>query len=166
MNFSYPNVDFQGFPSTVELADGTYVVAWSRRSDGSGTGIAGQRFAADGSPIGGHFAIATVSSANQLRPNVAALPGGGFLVSWESDQDGSTWNIYQQRFDAAFNKVGGPVTVNTTIPYNQNYSQTTVLADGGWVVDWWSNGQDGSGWGVYQQRFNASGTKVGGEERV
>ncbi|WP_210211589.1 hypothetical protein, partial [Azospirillum griseum] len=28
------------------------------------------------------------------------------------------------------------------------------------------NGQDGSGWGVYQQRFNASGTKVGGEERV
>ncbi|MFD1628231.1 hypothetical protein, partial [Azospirillum griseum] len=46
VNFSYPNVDFQGFPSTVELADGTYVVAWSRRSDGSGTGIAGQRFAA------------------------------------------------------------------------------------------------------------------------
>ena len=34
------------------------------------------------------------------------------------------------------------------------------------MIAWQSQNQDGSGWGVYAQRFNASGSKVGGEFRV
>ena len=40
------------------------------------------------------------------------------------------------------------------------------LKDGGFVLSWSSNGQDGSGYGVYAQRYAASGAAVGGEFRV
>ena len=39
------------------------------------------------------------------------------------------------------------------------------LADGGFVIVWQSNLQDGSGWGIYGQRYNAAGTR-GREFRV
>jgi Ca2+-binding RTX toxin-like protein len=42
----------------------------------------------------------------------------------------------------------------------------TTLDNGDFVVTWQSQGQDGSGYGIYQQRFNDNGTKDGGETRV
>jgi hypothetical protein len=42
----------------------------------------------------------------------------------------------------------------------------TSLADGGWLVTWSSALQDGDGLGIYQQRYNKNGTRVGVEERV
>ena len=41
-----------------------------------------------------------------------------------------------------------------------------ALADGGFVVTWTSDGQDGSGYGIYGQRYAADGTAVGSEFRV
>jgi hypothetical protein len=40
------------------------------------------------------------------------------------------------------------------------------MQDGGFVATWASFGQDGSGYGVYAQRFDASGAAVGSEFRV
>lgn len=56
--------------------------------------------------------------------------------------------------------------VNTEKDTDKFFSVVTGLADGGWVVSWTSTGQDGSGDGVYQQRFNADGTKAGQETLV
>nr|WP_281378903.1 calcium-binding protein [Azospirillum oleiclasticum] len=39
------------------------------------------------------------------------------------------------------------------------------MSDGGYLVTWQSEGQDGS-WGVYAQRFDASGNKAGAEFRI
>ena len=41
-----------------------------------------------------------------------------------------------------------------------------ALAGGGFVVTWTSDGQDGSGYGIYGQRYAADGTAVGSEFRV
>ena len=42
-----------------------------------------------------------------------------------------------------------------------------ALNDGGYVVVWGSDtNQDSSGWGIYGQRFDATGAPVGGEFRV
>ena len=41
-----------------------------------------------------------------------------------------------------------------------------ALSDGGYVVTWMSLGQDGSGWGIYAQRYDADGNAVGSETRV
>ena len=59
---------------------------------------------------------------------------------------------------------GSEFRVNTTTASSQEYPQTASLADGGYVVVWNSNNQDGSQYGVFGQRFNSSGAAVGGEE--
>ena len=41
-----------------------------------------------------------------------------------------------------------------------------VLSGGNFVVTWSSKSQDGSGWGVYAQRFDAAGVAQGGEFQV
>ncbi len=52
--------------------------------------------------------------------------------------------------------------VNTTTSYSQSYPSITALTDGGFVVTWTSYGQDGSGSGIYAQRYDANGESVGG----
>ena len=39
----------------------------------------------------------------------------------------------------------------------------TALNDGGFVVTWMSNNQDGSDWGIYGQRYAADGAPSGNE---
>jgi hypothetical protein len=41
-----------------------------------------------------------------------------------------------------------------------------ALSDGGWIVAWQKNGPDGSGWGIYQQRYDRFGSRVDREFRV
>src|SRR5512143_3986766 len=61
----------------------------------------------------------------------------------------------------------GPETLgNTTTERDQAYPQIAALKDGGYVVTWQSDNQDGSVWGIYAQRYDASGAKVGGETLV
>ncbi|NYZ22635.1 beta strand repeat-containing protein, partial [Azospirillum oleiclasticum] len=166
VNATVANVDMQGPAALAVLSDGSYVVAYGRKSDGSGTGVSAQRFTADGTAVGGVITIPSNTTNNQIRPSLTALSDGGFLATWDTFQDGLTWNIFQQRFDNEGNKVGDPARVNSTIARQQNFSDVTALTGGGWVVNWWSEEQDGDSWGVYQQRYAANGTKLGSEEQV
>jgi Ca2+-binding RTX toxin-like protein len=59
--------------------------------------------------------------------------------------------------------VGGEFRVNDTTLAAQEVPSVTGLADGGFLVAWESNGQDGSGYGVYARRYDGAGTPVGGE---
>lgn len=61
---------------------------------------------------------------------------------------------------------GSETQVNTYTAGAQKYQRILMLADGGWVVVWNSDGQDGSFNGVYQQRYKADGTAVGTETQV
>ncbi|MGE3820568.1 MAG: hypothetical protein AB7I30_14240, partial [Isosphaeraceae bacterium] len=56
--------------------------------------------------------------------------------------------------------------VNSYTTGSQIRSQTATTADGGFVIAWTSQGQDGSGNGVYALRFDALGAPVGSEFRV
>jgi hypothetical protein len=56
--------------------------------------------------------------------------------------------------------------VNTWTTGYQEYPSITSLSNGGFVVVWESNGQDGSYDGVYGQRFDSNGNKVGSEFQV
>ena len=58
---------------------------------------------------------------------------------------------------------GAEIAVNTTTAGYQDTPRVAAFADGSFVVTWESAGQDGSGYGVYGQRFDASGAKVGSE---
>ncbi|WP_298282376.1 hypothetical protein [Novosphingobium sp.] len=161
-------VDTQSLPSVTALEDGGWIITWaSENQDGSGSGVYAQRYAATGQAINGEFRINSTALGNQTSPIVAALPDGGWLATWTSvDQDGSGGGIYAQRYDVNGNTVGSETLVNTTTASSQEYSAVSVLQDGGWIVNWNSAGQDGSGLGIFGQRFSSNGTALGSEFQV
>lgn len=161
--------DSQLYTSVAALDDGGFTVIWaSRDQDGSSWGIYGQRYDASGAAAGDEFRANTYTINEQYHPSVAALDGGGFVVTWDSygAQDGSGVGIYGQRYDAGGNAVGGEFRANSATTNNQTWSNVAGLGGGGFVVTWTSNGQDGSGFGIYGQRYAANGTAVGGEFQV
>ena len=63
--------------------------------------------------------------------------------------------------------VAGPeLAVNQFTTGGQSGASVSADAAGNYVVAWTSDGQDGSGTGVYARRYDASGNPLGGEFRV
>ncbi|WP_036235020.1 DUF4347 domain-containing protein, partial [Marinobacterium litorale] len=158
----------QAYPSVTALNDGGWLVTWhSGGQDGSGYGIYGQRYAADGSTAGDEFRINTFTNSDQIYPSVTALHDGGWLVTWHSGgQDGSDYGIYGQRYAADGSIYGDEFQINTYTASYQWRPSVTTLSDGGWLVTWSSSGQDGSNYGVYGQRYAADGTTRGDEFQI
>ena len=152
-------------PRIAVLDNGGSVVVWrSKYQDGDGYGIYGQRSNEFGSKIGSEFRINTETNEDQDSHSVAALFGGGFVVAWESSgQDGSGDGIYGQLYDASGTPTGSEFQINTETTDHQRDPTITPLFDGGFVVVWKSSGQDGDGYGVFGQRFDANGSAVGSE---
>ncbi len=149
-------------------ADGDAFVIWERGGqDGSGLGIYGQRFDATGMKVGGEFQVNTHTTNSQLNSSVAVDADGDAVVVWQSlYQDGSALGIYGQRFNSAGAKVGGEFPINTYTTNGQTFPSVALDADGDALTVWGSFGQDGSDYGVYGQRFNSAGAKVGVEFQI
>jgi Matrixin len=149
-------------------ANGNYVVVWqSQNQDGSGWGIYAQRYSASGAEVGGEFRVNTTTTGDQEYPSVAMSPGGNFVVVWASaNQDGSGWGVFGQQYSSLGVAIGGEFRVNTYTTGDQSYPDIAMDQNGDFVVTWASSGEDGSGWGVYAQRYSASGAPIGGEFRV
>jgi hypothetical protein len=164
--------DDQTMPSLVGLGDGGFVAVWvSANQDGAGSGIYGQMFAADGSRKNREFTVGTFLDSRPARdettPRVAALADGGFVVVWAANgKDGSGSGIFGQRFDAAGERVGTELGINTTVAGDQVTPSVATLDDGGFIVAWASKSQDGSGFAIYGQRFDADGNVAGDEFNV
>ena len=139
-------------------ADGDAVIAWqSNGQDGSGYGIYGQRFNAAGLKVGGEFPINTFTTE---RPEFSV--GGGGRRRRRLGRVAELWPgrqrltaVYGQRFNSAGAKVGGEFQINTYTTSFQQSPSVAVDADGDVFVAWESSGQDGSGYGVYGQRFRS-----------
>ena len=102
--------------------------------------------------------VNTFTTSNQNNPAVAIDADGDFVVTWQSsDQDGDGNGIYAQRYNASGVAQGSEFLVNTFTTSQQSNSAVAIDADGDFVVTWQSWGQDGSGFGIYAQRYNASG---------
>ncbi len=119
----------------------------------------------DNGDSGSETLVNTTTAGSQLADNVTGLAGGAFVVTWSST-DVSGTGVYSRLFDGEGNPLGDETLVNTYTNDNQYESATAALADGGYVVTWTSANQDGHALGVYAQRFDASGARVGGEFHV
>ena len=154
-------VDDQDNPSVAALSGGGFVVVWeSYGQDGPADNIIGQRYSADGNRLGGEFRINTYVENMQALPTVAGLKDGGFIVTWNSmNQVAPGLDVYAQRYDANGSRVGSEFQINTYINSTQGVHKggVTGLTDGGFVVAWQSDGQDGSGYGIFGQRYDANG---------
>jgi hypothetical protein len=141
-------------PAVASDSTGTFVVVWENGLY-SYNGIVGQRYASSGAPLGGPFRANTYMAGDQTVPSVAADASGNFVVVWASDgQDGSLDGVFGQRYASSGSPQGPEFRINTHTTSAQD--RPVVAADGlgNFVVTWMSDGQDGSAYGVYGQRFN------------
>jgi len=154
--------------TTTKLADGGFIVTWSQQiTGGSYQAIYARRFDAQGQPVGGEFRADPGSAFVRIAPIAIGLPDGGFMIAWESSgEDGSGYGLYAQRFTSAGVVSGAQFRLNATTAGHQEYLGSVLLDDGSVLFVWSSNGQDGSGWGVYTRRFAADGTPLSGETLV
>lgn len=78
-----------GYASVAQLATGELVVTWSAAGPDGGDGrdVFGQLVSVTGTPLTGAFEISTnrFSYDDQVAPEVTALHGGGFVVTYTSD---------------------------------------------------------------------------------
>lgn len=159
----------QTSPHVAALADGGFVVSYATAFDREFTDdpltLHTQRFDANGARVGAETAFAPDNLSNYGGAAVAALADGGHVVAYTA-LDANLQGVYLQRFNAAGAVVGGPTLVNSAQTGGQGGPGLTALTDGGLLVSWVSNGQDGSGSGVYLQRYDAAGAKVGSEVRA
>jgi hypothetical protein len=147
--------DVQRRASIAMGAAGEFVIVWqSYTQDGDRSGIYGQRYDAAGLPLGVEFHVSTYTTDGQYRPIVARDALGNFVVVWHSySQDGSDAGAFGQRFDAAGAPRGGEFQIHTYTTLNQRRPIVKVDPVGNFVVVWQSETQDGSGYGVYGQRY-------------
>ncbi|WP_280370124.1 calcium-binding protein [Pseudomonas sp. BN411] len=153
----------QNESDVVALTDGGYVVVWKGAGTGDADGIFTQRYDARGVPVGVETRVNTVVTGVQNNPSVVALLNGGYVVTWITEAAGSDAEIFMQRYDAAGVKLGVETRVNSTTLNWQYNPEITALTDGGFVVVWASDGQDGSIGTSCLQRYDANGVKVGAE---
>jgi Cadherin-like/Bacterial cadherin-like domain len=161
--------DNQDQPAIATSTSGHFVISWrSNHQDGSGGGVFARLYDSSGNALTGEIQANVSNSGNQDRPAVSMAADGSFVVSWASgnDQDGDKHGIYTRRFDAAGNALSGEFLVNTTTSDDQNVPTVAAAPNGAFTVAWASNNQDGSGKGIYAQKFDAAGNATGLEFRV
>jgi hypothetical protein len=159
---------FQIVPAVASDPSGNFVVVWTNSvQDGSSNGIFGQRFTSSGAPAGPEFRVNTYTSLSQGLPSVAVDSAGNFVVAWNSQfQDGSYLGVFAQRYASTGEPIGPEFRVNTFTPFDQTAPSVGTDPTGNFVVVWTSEAGDGSSYGVFGQRFAASGTPVGAQFRV
>ena len=156
------------------LAGGGYVLAWADGSgvggDTSSYGIKVQRIDANGGKLGTEVLANTQILNSQDNPSVAALPSGGFVVTWTDASgvggDASASGIKGQLFDAAGAPIAAEFLVNQSTVNAQKMPSVAALSSGGFVVTWADlslQGGDSSISSVKAQLYDAAGNALGSE---
>ncbi len=82
--------NFQINPAVATLTNGNVIVVWGSFDEAGPNSLQdvyGRIFSSTGQPVTGEFLINQFTSYNQRTPAVAALPSGGFVVAWVSEQE-------------------------------------------------------------------------------
>jgi hypothetical protein len=145
----------QGEPAIAADGAGNFVVAWISLQDPSGDfGVYAQRFDAAGNRRGGEFRVNSYTPGDQGIIRVASDPAGNFTVAWQSaSQDGDSWGIFGQRFDANGVRRGSEFLVNTGTTSAQVNAAVAVDDAGEFVVAWSSYVPVAATSDIFGQRF-------------
>jgi Ca2+-binding RTX toxin-like protein len=159
-------------PALASLSNGNFIVTWrdsdgGSHDDGTGTGSSNDVWARifydDGTEVVGEFRLNSYTSSSQYEPDVTALKEVGFVVTWRDDSghDGGSGSDIRAQVHSNDGTVILPeFMVNTYTSGSQYQPTVAALDDGGFVISWTSQYQDGSNTGVYSQRFDANGTAL------
>jgi hypothetical protein len=110
--------------------------------------------------LGKQFIVNTTVDGAQQYPHVAMSGRGEFVIVWESrvdPNDAGGRDIFGQRFTSLGEPLGDEFHVNTFLEGDQRYAAVAMREDDRFVTVWQSDGQDGSGYGIFAE----AGPKVG-----
>ena len=118
-------------------------------------------------PVGSEIRVHTVTAGYQTAPRTSLDIAGNAVVVWQGSGPGSTEaDVWAQRYSPSGAPAGAEFRVSSTLTGCQLFPAVSSAADGSFVVAWQSEGQDGSGWGIFARRFDANGTALGPEIAV
>ncbi|RMF62990.1 MAG: hypothetical protein D6742_18730 [Cyanobacteria bacterium J069] len=131
--------------------DGNFIVAWEDYVNSSV--VYARRFQRDGTPLGDRLLLAQEATL----PAIAIGPNGDIAIA-KTLQNERTYSadISVSRFNASGDR--RPAFFAVERPGVQSSAAIATRPDGSYVVAWVSQGQDGSGSGVYARLFNADGS--------
>ncbi|GEM_PF-6316108 len=180
---------FEDLGGSAVLSNGSLVSVWRARDNSSATPNS-----PDGDDYGAYFRILNLNGAQvagptapyldinpsgtgeQNTPKVAALTGGGFALTWNSNN--GPGDIAADKGDTyvrVYTNTGTPVSstskVNESQPSGTNDEQLPVdiiaLSDGGFAIIWRDdNDNTGNKDDYYVRAYNANGSARGGSVRV
>lgn len=144
---------------------GDLVVFWlGSNADGQNARLLARVFSATGAPVTGEIEVSPATGNNGAPQGVVVDKNGNFTCIWMGNS--TRGDVMARRFSRSGTPITGPVTVNTYLPDGQAGMHIAMNASGQSVIAWESWLQDGDGMGIYAQRFDAAGQKVGAEIHV
>ena len=161
--------NYQRSPTVSSLADGGFVISWeSAPMFGDSEGIYSQLFDSIGIKRGAESKVNENNTYIDRQSYVCGLSNGGYVISWEAYlSDGSGFGVLGQMFNKDGEKIGiSNFQVNTYTEDNQVGNADCGLADGGFVICWYSEDQDQSPYSTFGQIYNSDGTKRGNEFKI
>ena len=156
----------QRWPSIDKDGDGNYYVVWQSIklvSSISPYPICLQQFNSNNEKVGNEILVNESTPYKQEKPVIATNANGRSIVTWSAYIDLSS--VYDIK-TIIFNKnspEGNEILVNTSIINSQSNPAVAIKPNGEFVIAWDSWNQDGGDRGVYAQRFDVNGNKVGPE---
>jgi hypothetical protein len=161
---TYTSSGSRSAPAVARDGAGNFLVAWEDSSqDGAGFGVYMRRYASAGAPVGGEVRVNTGTSGNQRAPRIGMNGSGDFVISFTSDAaDGAGTAVLAQRYSSAGAALGAPFQANTYTTGDQIADDVALNAAGDFTIVWHSGG-DGSGTGVFGQRYKKTGESIGAE---
>jgi len=154
-------------PDLTVLTNDNLVVVWeSYYQDSDGYGVYAQLFDHELNPIGGEILVNSYTDSHQRNPSVESLSDGRFVIVWDSsEQVGSGTEIYAQIHESNGDIFKSEFIVNTSILYDQGYSEITVFDDS-FLISWKSEHPSNDVDNIYTQRYDLSGDLVNAEFQI
>ncbi len=149
------------------LKSGGFVAAWTGAGGGdrSNQAVFAQRFDYRGEKVSDMFLVNTLTTNHQNFPMITPLNNGGFVIAWANygvDFAVSMGRRYSASFQV-YSSEGFPVGGEAVAGYSYTVAFPTVtnMADGGFLVAWDGEVEEGEPHNIYAQRFNLHGLPMG-----
>jgi hypothetical protein len=160
-------VELETQPRVGVAPSGSFVVVWTGQLSVLHDVIFGQRYSASGARLGSEFRVSSnAADIHQYRPAVALDGAGDFVVVWDGfSLDGSENGVFGRRFASGGEPLAADFLVNTQTSGKQQQPVVSSDSSGNFVVVW-EGATDGSGYGIFAQRYASSGAPIGSELRL
>jgi len=133
-------------------AAGRFLVTWDGDPELAGLdNVHARLFEPDGAATGEQFVVNTILDGAQQGPRAAMNDGQEFVIVWDSriDPNVNERDISGRRYDGLAGPIGDEFRLNTYAEGDQRYPAVAIRGDGCFVAVWQSDGQDGSGYGIF-----------------